>query len=52
MACPNCKCETTYYFTIYDIEDDYEMEKCANCNTVFYIYESSEDNDVEPDEVP
>jgi hypothetical protein len=39
MACPNCKCKVTYpYVDLAD--DDYEMEKCAACGSVFYALDA------------
>ena len=44
MACPKCKCEVTYTINgIDDFDDDYEMERCSACRTVFYTMDAEED---------
>ena len=46
MACPKCNCKVTYCYTTDDVQDDYDMERCANCGTVFYLMDAAdEDND-------
>jgi len=41
MACPRCKCKTTYPYgrddgSDYEV-DDMERERCAACGHVFYL---------------
>lgn len=46
MACPKCKCEVTYCFDDDDLGlDDYEMERCSACGTVFYLMDAAEDRE-------
>lgn len=49
MACPKCKCKTTYP---YNSEDDFgfgmhieEMERCAHCGTIFFLDEAIDEED-------
>jgi uncharacterized Zn finger protein len=45
MACPKCGCQETYCCNDDDTEQDYDMERCANCGSVFYLMDASEDDD-------
>jgi uncharacterized Zn finger protein len=45
MACPQCGCQETYYACIDDIEDEHDLERCANCGCVFDSFDAAEDED-------
>jgi len=47
MACPKCKCKTTYaYFDGFDGDcDDDPKERCAHCGHVFWPEDALEDED-------
>lgn len=46
MACPKCKCKVTYDVNgIDDADDDYEMERCSACGTIFYSMDAEDEDD-------
>jgi hypothetical protein len=45
MSCPKCKCKVTYCYVVDDIQDDYDMERCAHCGTIFYLMDAPDDDD-------
>jgi len=48
MACPKCNCKVTYCYNDDDMSlDEYDMERCSACGTVFYLMDAAED---EPDD--
>lgn len=45
MSCPKCGCQETYYFDMDDVEESDDMERCANCGSVFYSMDAGIDED-------
>jgi len=45
MPCHKCGCRETYCCNIDDAEEDYDMERCAGCGSVFYAMDAAEEDD-------
>ena len=51
MACPNCRCKTTYPYvrdngSDYEIDDgDGDRDRCAACGHVFYLDDELPEDD-------
>lgn len=50
MACPKCGGKVTYSYIMDDVQDDYDMERCAACGAIFYLMDAEEDYDQEPED--
>lgn len=52
MACPKCGCKVTYCCNGDDMGlNEYDMERCSSCGTVFYLMDSTEDDDGDIQEI-
>lgn len=47
MGCPKCGCKVTYELYAEDFreDNDYEMNRCSACNSIFYAMDEPEDDD-------
>jgi len=46
MACPKCGCRVTYCCNDDDMGlDEYDMERCSACGTVFYLMDAADEDD-------
>jgi len=48
MSCPKCGCPVTYCANEDDVEQGYDMEKCATCGSVFYSMDADDEPTKEP----
>lgn len=45
MACPSCKCKTTYPYYRDDYASETDLERCANCGRIFYLDDALDDDE-------
>lgn len=51
MACPKCRCKTTYTYCDDDILGlPGDQERCANCGAIFFVDDAAEDDEDEDDQ--